>query len=670
MKRTLTFFAVLVAAFALFVPGVYAGPPPGCTPDGTLSDDTIVCNADDADGVNTGAGTDSVTITAGTVLDTIRAEGVQVTVVVNGTGALDTSVADSSAIWMPNGGAVIFEGSMTSGFYGILVDGDGSVNSTGDITASEYMAIVIMGDGSVVSSGDILAAYNGIFVDGDGSINNSGSVTLDSDTTPYGVYEYLNSGLVLTGSGTVDNSGNVNVTYSNSYVGGVGSFGASGILVGEGGTINNSGDISIHYDGIGGGIGYGYSSAITLMGGGTVNNSGTLSADGMGIVAADYNGYTIGTPTITNNPIVINNSGDITAMYGIFTYSFGTGGQTITNSGDIHLTDNTYGIGYSYGAGIYVLNFMGLLGGAGNVSIDNSGDIDGSGMGIYLSSGGSIVNSGTLTLDSGSYMSYGYGLYMEGTGTIDSQGVITTDMVGIGGGSGEQSVDVSANVSAPMAVSLGGGNDSLTVRSFIVIDGDIMMGDGDDIVWLANNAVVNGTIYGGETGEVNGDLLVIGVGEVCASEFNGEGGVFGLDDLDPEMGSTTYLGQTYTWAEFEALGHEGTVSPCLGKIEDGRINAYDLGAPEALYCTVENGISVWELDLEGNGTFSFAVNKAQIDAAFAAAVASGVNTLIGSDSFGNELYALSDGTTITFVSPELRESGKTYMTSFERTLCG
>lgn len=647
MKRTIALLAVLVAAFAMFIPAAYAGPG-GCDPDpGTAGNDTIVCNADDADGVNTGLGTDSVTITGGTVFDTIIAAGVQVTVVVNG-GALDTTLAGTDAISMPNGGAVIFQqGSLTAG----------------------YVGIVVYGDGSVVSAGDIAAVYTAIFVNGDGSINNTGDMTVSSTGISYSVYGYSNSGLVLTGTGTVTNSGDITITYDNNYYAGS-SYGTGGIVVSGGGTVTNSGNISVHYTGTSGYTGgYNWSSGITLMGGGTVTNSGTIDTDVVGIFASDYTGYGVGPGTSSGTAVVVNNTGEITSMYGI--YTFGETDQTITNSGNIHLSSDVY-YGYSYGVGIYAWNLLGLYGGnGGTVTVNNSGNIDGSGYGIYVGASGSIVNSGTITLDDTGYLySYGYGIYLEGDGTIDSQGEITTTNYGIVGGMGDQVVDVRADVNAPLAVYLGSGNDTLTVHPFIVVNGDIDMGDGDDIVRLANHAVVNGTIYGGETGEVVGDLLVIGVGEVCASEFNAEGGLQGLDDLDPELGTTTYLGQTYTWAEFEMLGHEGTVSPCLGKIEDGRINAYDLGAPEALYCTVDNGVSVWELDLDGQGTFSFAVNKADIEAAFATAISSGVNTLIGSDSLGNELYALSDGTTITFVSPELREAGKTYMTSFERTLCG
>ncbi|KXK20840.1 MAG: hypothetical protein UZ15_CFX003001626, partial [Chloroflexi bacterium OLB15] len=97
--------------------------------------------------------------------------------------------------------------------------------------------------------------------------------------------------------------------------------------------------------------------------------------------------------------------------------------------------------------------------------------------------------------------------------------------------------------------------------------------------------------------------------------------------------------------------------------------AYDLGAPDALYCTVGGGVSDWRIDLNSQGTFDLAITRAQIDAAFEQAVASGVNQVIGAGGLNNTFYALSDGQTITYMSPDLREPGKLYQFSFERNRC-
>ncbi len=133
--------------------------------------------------------------------------------------------------------------------------------------------------------------------------------------------------------------------------------------------------------------------------------------------------------------------------------------------------------------------------------------------------------------------------------------------------------------------------------------------------------------------------------------------------------SGSFLGQNYIWVEFEHIASVASIAPCVGRIHDGRVNCYDLGAPDALYCAVGGGVSVWPIDLNGQWTFSFAVTQAQIEAALAQAHASGVNVLIGSDALGNALYALSDGQTLAFFGSDLREPGKSYQFTFAKLLC-
>ena len=696
MKRTLLLVAgLLICALGIFIPAAYAD----CTP-GTAGNDTITCSGtDDPDGVNTGTGIDTVTITSGTVLDTIIAEGTQVTVIVNGTGALDTTAAGDDAIYMPYGGAVIFQGNLNSGWDGIYLEDSGSVNSTGNINALTGIGIHIYGNGSVVSMGDIVAGYNGIFVDGDGSIDSTGNVTVNSEELSFDYYEYYaNDGLVLTGSGTINNTGDITVIYDD--INGYYFYGASGIVLGNGGTINNTGDINVQYTGeYADYYGEGFGVGILLFGGGTINNTGNITADFVGIFA-ESGGYYYDDESELDD-LTINNVGDINSLFGIVAL---TGGNvTINNVGDIHGNSDSIFFYYFYAdvsAGFYVVS--------SNANLTNTGDIDEVSVGYFLYGDGSITNTGDIDAEFA-------GIIMQGDGTITQVGDITVTpdplsfdefmevcqiyfseadciegydyyvedyqayyeeiyggvAAGISGGSGDQQVDVNGSINAPIAVWLGAGNDTLNIRPFTIINGEIDMGEGDDVVRIGNYAQVNDTMYGGEGGEVDGDLLIIGAGQVCSEDAAAVAALGeDLSGLDPDGDTTTYLGQTYTWAEFEHLGREGFIAPCIGMIRDGRINAYDLGAPEALYCTVEHGVSVWELSLEGQGTFSFAISREQIVAAFEQAVASGQNQMFAEDGWGNQFYALSDGHTLTFISPELREASKQYVFTFEKDRCG
>ena len=107
--------------------------------------------------------------------------------------------------------------------------------------------------------------------------------------------------------------------------------------------------------------------------------------------------------------------------------------------------------------------------------------------------------------------------------------------------------------------------------------------------------------------------------------------------------------------------HAPSSSVCntgFGHIDDGRINAYDLGAPLAAYCTADSGIAVWDIDDTGHGTLAFTVTKADITKALSDAIASGHNVLVG-QGMGDSLYALSSNQ-LTLTGPDIKEPAKTY----------
>jgi len=95
-----------------------------------------------------------------------------------------------------------------------------------------------------------------------------------------------------------------------------------------------------------------------------------------------------------------------------------------------------------------------------------------------------------------------------------------------------------------------------------------------------------------------------------------------------------------------------------GRINDGRINAYDVGAPLAAYCTSDGGIAVWDISDVGEGTLGFTATGADISAALANAAQSGQNVLVG-EGLGNSLYALANGN-LMLTGPDVKEAGKIY----------
>jgi hypothetical protein len=535
-------------------------------------------------------------------------------------------------------------GNISAIVFGVVIEKDSTLISEGDITASSGSAIYFYANGDITSRGDIYggtgygiyvggdanidsvgdiygAGKNGIYVGGDGTIKSVGNVT---------------GGIMVMGDGTIDSVGDVNAAFSAIFLGGSGSVTSvgdlhgteNGIIIGYGSGqlvsdadaaplsfVNSTGDVS------GGGVG------IYVIGNGKIVSLGNVAGGNVAIL-------------IEGNGLV-NSQGDISGA--------GSGISILQDGQVLSIGDIFAASGYGISVG-------------GDAEIVSVGDVHGLARGITVGGNGTIDTTGAITADY-------EGIYLEGDGRINMQGSVVAGATGIEGGAGAQTVIVSGSVDAPVAVRLNGGNDALYVQGDSHVSGIVTMGDGDDVVLIGDGAVIDDTVLGGEDAEVNGDALFIGDSQICSEDQQAVTDALALSTLDPNSGTVFYKGQEYTWAEFEHIASGGNVHPCVGQINDGRVNRFDLGAPNALFCTVGGGVSVWQIDLTGKGAFSFAVTAAQVTAAFEQAVSSGVNQQIAADSLGNVLYALSDGHTITFVGHDLREPGKQYMTTQERALC-
>lgn len=602
-----------------------------CSPDpgtGSMSDDVIICDGDDPDGINVGSGNDSITILNGIVQNTILSEGGVLMITVTDTGAID---GISVGVLMLGDGNIFVVGDVTAALIGIVVFGNGNISVTGDVT-SDGEGIIILGNGNVVSTGDIYShSGTGIVVGGDGDVTSTGDIDAidgirifgDGNISSTGNIFACNTALLLEGIGDITSTGNLTacdiailkLDTGNIYSSGNIDSGAYGISHLSEGTIYSEGDITADI-------------GISLMGGGEIQSFGNITASSGGILLMGEGR--------------IHSVGDVSALVGIM----------LLGEGDIQSVGNITG------------TLAGLLL-FGNGNIQSAGDVTSDMIGIAVLGDGNIESvgnvSGTVT-----------GIILGEDGRISATGSVSSDNIGIAGGPGAQLVEVNGTIDAPIAVRLDENNDVLYIYQGSNILGLIEMGAGDDVVIIGNYAVVTEIISGGELDEVEGDRLYIGDGIVCEDDATGILNMNALSTLDPENGTVTYLGQTYTWQEFEFIGSASVIASCerVGRINDGRINAYDLGAPAALYCTVEFGVSVWDIDFEAHGQFTFAVNYEQLEAAFAQAVASQTNQLIASDAQGNALYALSDGQSITFVGPDLREPEKQYTFMFPRDRCG
>lgn len=128
--------------------------------------------------------------------------------------------------------------------------------------------------------------------------------------------------------------------------------------------------------------------------------------------------------------------------------------------------------------------------------------------------------------------------------------------------------------------------------------------------------------------------------------------------------ATIFLGGgpgSLTIVSINSFGETTADSVCgstgVPMIDDGRINAYDLAAPLAAYCS-NGGIAVWHIDGEGQGTLAFTTTADQISAALSTAASSQQNQLVA-EGMGDSLYALLSNQ-IALFGPDVKESGKTY----------
>ncbi len=476
-------------------------------------------------------------------------------------------------------------------------------------TATFGNVINITGDGLGYLNGDFIAGGDGIHLGGDGIGIIIGSIAAGDD------------GIDIGGDGMAILIGSIHSA-------------DDGIDIGGDGVVFNLGDIS----------GLLMDDGIEIGDDGAVLNAGTIAVTGDGIHIGD-DGFVVNTNQIISGGDLI----DIGSGAVLNTGNIGSGdvGIQVRNDGFVINLGNILALG----DGVHVGD-DGIVYNDGNITAKN---------GIRVEGDGVIVNDGVVNAANN-------GIRLDGDGAVIVNGEVNSQDIGVRGGSGDQEVIVNGVVDAPIAVRLGNGDDRLDVSGKGNVTGDVEMGGGDDTVVVYDDAVVDGTMYGGETGETYGDVLIIGSGMYCSEDVNDNNTATKLNSLNPDGGDVTYRGQTYTWAEFEHIASGMRFSPCFGRINDGRINAYDLAAPAALYCTVDAGVSIWAIDTEGQGTFSFYATHDQVEAAFTEAVASGVNQMIGQDDHGNAIYALSDGHSIQFMGPQ--SDGKTYQYHYERDFCG
>lgn len=246
---------------------------------------------------------------------------------------------------------------------------------------------------------------------------------------------------------------------------------------------------------------------------GNVLNRGSINGDAFGVL-----GLT-GTMNVTNsgsihggaiavigvNDVTVTNTGDLTGIFGIFSYQ----DVTAVNYGSIVGSQQS---GDSYG----------ILG--NTVHVENHGLISGGFNGIGFNTSGRIVNSGTIvgTGDGSDYFSFGImargDLDLTNSGTIrgeygvsvnNSTGGTVIDNDGWIIGTEGVAIDMTG-LSISAATTASSGN-SLILRGKSKIDGAILLGDGDTVQIETEGGISRLVTFTGWEGEP-ADVSQLGTG--------------------------------------------------------------------------------------------------------------------------------------------------------------
>jgi hypothetical protein len=360
-----------------------------------------------------------------------------------------------------------------------------------------------------------------------------------------------------------------------------------------------------------------------------------------GVVASDMDGQA-GDDTMTNNGSVGSPPGMPGAMLG------GSGDDTLTNNGSVDimrghtdddtLTNNGQVVTMHGNTGNDTLTNNGdaimMFAGADNDTMTNNGGF----VDLMVGDAGSdtIVNNGSVDVldgaaDRDTIINNGHMGGMLGGGDSDT-------LINNGDGIamiGEFGNDTLVNNGRIHFMAGEAGSDTLINRGEVY---DILGNIHDDTVILQDGASVAGIINGGR--DFDSLQFDITVGAQYYEEVARQ-----IMAANPNGGTITINGQTYTWINFEEL----VDLLQMAMFHDGRLNAFDFAATTVVYCEAQ-GIHLYTV----GGEFAF-----RVEADAAQAAESGV--VLG-DALGVSLQGAGDGLATAF-GPD------GYSFTFEVRLC-
>jgi|GEM_PF-2150423 len=426
----------------------------------------------------------------------------------------------SSAVIVASSASVINSGSIGAGNYGVRGN-TVSLTNSGRITSTGGAAVGAGGSaGSTVSNVGPGALIHGKFrgVDLRGSGNtlaNGGTISSDQSDAVYVAAGQVSNGgpaalieghsngvfggtLALTNRGTIHGDSNYGVQLTD---GSVRNFGTAALIEGGHAGVKATGDgVLVRNQGR---ILSDYQAGVSVGTNTTVVNSGS-------ILGAYVAGHADGIDMVSGT---IANSGSIGGTTGIY---LGTG--TLTNAASGTISGTLY-----YGVRA-----------TGAAVVDNAGSIAGSGRGVWLQGGGTVLNIGTITA---SYLYLGCGVFIHG-GTLVNSGSIHSAGVGAvvyGVGSALQNA-VGGEISGTNGANLGANGSLANAGRFLGTQDGVDLGGSTTVT---NTGSIIGAANYGVRGLYSG-IQVTNGGVI----MGGDRGMFlGTGTVDNSVTSASISGQ-------------------------------------------------------------------------------------------------------------------------------
>jgi hypothetical protein len=353
---------------------------------------------------------------AGVATNGIYAFGASVSIT-NTTGALiqggtnGVSLAAGGTMW--NSGTITGTSATSRGLYAtgapILI-----TNATDGLISGGSIGVNLAAGGSVANFGVISGSGAGVWLDVGGSIANSGTIIGTTAATSHGIYASAAPAFVTNDAGALISGGQNGV-----YLADGGALANSGTITGTADTGVFALNAAVTVTNTTGALIEGGEVGVHLMNGGEITNAGLITAGLYNGVLLDAGGAVFNSGTIlgntsTNddfngivtgqNPAYISNTTGALIHGGGNGVWLGTGG-TVANSGTISGAVSN-GI-YAENASAFITNNAG-------------GSITGGQQGVWLSAGGDVTNATTALIHGGTY-----GVYFTAGGTLANSGTIT-----------------------------------------------------------------------------------------------------------------------------------------------------------------------------------------------------------------------------------------------------